>query len=66
LTVALERLADLHEEGRRRSEQDAMSRKVETAIASLNFRSRGIEMLEQDIQGEISSVESFCREAWIF
>lgn len=50
LTIAIERLADLQEAERQLTEQDILSRKLDTAIAYLNFRSRRIEMLEQDLQ----------------
>lgn len=50
LTAAVERLAGLHESIRFQEEQEVLSRKLDTAIAYLNFRSRRIEMLEQDLQ----------------
>ena len=50
LTAAIERLAELQQAGRDQQEQQALSRKLDTAIAYLNFRSRRIEMLEQDLQ----------------
>ncbi len=50
LTIAVERLADQQEAERQLAEQHVLSRKLDTAIAYLNFRSRRIEMLEQDLQ----------------
>lgn len=50
LTAAIERLAELQESVRDQEEQEALSRRLDTAIAYLNFRSRRIEMLEQDLQ----------------
>lgn len=50
LTAAIDRLAGLYEQDRQQAEQDALSRKLDTAIAYLNFRSRRIELLEQDLQ----------------
>lgn len=50
LAAAIDRLAALYEEGKRQAEQDALSHKLDTAIAYLNFRSRRIELLEQDLQ----------------
>lgn len=50
LTAAVERLADLEEENRQLEEQEVLARKLDTAIAYLNFRSRRIELLEQDLQ----------------
>ncbi len=50
LAAAIERLADLYEDGRKQVEEDALARKLDTAIAYLNFRSRRIERLEQDLQ----------------
>lgn len=50
LAAAIERLADLYEDGRKQVEAEALTRKLDTAIAYLNFRSRRIERLEQDLQ----------------
>ncbi len=50
LTAAINRLATLYEEDRQHAEQVARSSKLDTAIAYLNFRSRRIERLEQDLQ----------------
>jgi len=50
LAAAIERLADLYEDGRKQAEAEALARKLDTAIAYLNFRSRRIERLEQDLQ----------------
>ena len=50
LTAAVERLADLQESNRQLEEQEVLARKLDTAIAYLNFRSRRIELLEQDLQ----------------
>ncbi len=50
LAAAIDRLASLYEQDRQQAEQDALSRKLDTAIAYLNFRSRRIELLEQDLQ----------------
>lgn len=50
LAAAIERLADLYEDGRKQVQEDSLARKLDTAIAYLNFRSRRIERLEQDLQ----------------
>lgn len=50
LTAAVERLADLQEANRQLEEEEVLARKLDTAIAYLNFRSRRIELLEQDMQ----------------
>lgn len=50
LAASIDRLARALEADDGKSEQDMLFRKLNLAIAYLNFRSRRIEMLEQDLQ----------------
>lgn len=50
LTASINRLSEIYEKSRSQAEQDALYRKLDIAVAYLNFRSRRIEMLEQGLQ----------------
>lgn len=50
LSTSVDRLTQLLYEQGRQGEQDAILRKLDIAVAYLNFRSRRIEMFERDLQ----------------
>jgi len=50
LTASINRLSAIYAEGKSQAEQDALYRKLDIAVSYLNFRSRRIERLEQDLQ----------------
>lgn len=50
LSTSIDRLAKLLEEQSKAGEKQTMFRKLDMAIAYLNFRSRRIEMLERDVR----------------